>query len=200
MKSRSAEVRDRLAEILSAPTDPEITFNWLEVAGVRLSAMSRASGGLGTTQVYGSFPDTWEVAMSPFVVVPYRWTQLRLPMLTFRDEEGEKLVIYRHVPVDWLIEFVESLIFDADMLAAQVAEPTYSVSGSDVVTHPSHYVGPVPGIECIEVTQHFNFNRGNVIKYVWRAGAKGDEIEDLRKARQYLDFEIDRLTKGRSES
>ena len=77
---------------------------------------------------------------------------------------------------------------------------TYAVSGSDVVTHPSHYVGPVPGIECIQVTQHFNFNRGNVIKYVWRAGAKGDEIEDLRKARQYLDFEIDRLTTERNES
>ena len=77
---------------------------------------------------------------------------------------------------------------------------TYSVAGSDVVTRPSHYVGPVPGIECIEVTQHFNFNRGNVIKYVWRAGAKGDEIEDLRKARQYLDFEIDRLTQERNGS
>lgn len=67
---------------------------------------------------------------------------------------------------------------------------------TDNVAHPHHYAGTVPGIECIEVVQHFNFNRGNVIKYVWRAGAKGDgakEIEDLKKARQYLDFEIARL-------
>lgn len=64
----------------------------------------------------------------------------------------------------------------------------------DNVAHPSHYADTVPGIECIDVVQHFNFNRGNVIKYVWRAGAKGDEVEDLRKARQYLDFEIARLT------
>lgn len=63
----------------------------------------------------------------------------------------------------------------------------------DAVEHPSHYADRVPGIECIEVAQHFNFNRGNAIKYLWRAGAKGDEIEDLRKARQYIGFEIARL-------
>lgn len=63
----------------------------------------------------------------------------------------------------------------------------------DMVEHPSHYTAVVPGIECIQVTQHFNFNRGNVIKYVWRAGVKGDTITDLKKARQYLDFEIARL-------
>jgi hypothetical protein len=63
------------------------------------------------------------------------------------------------------------------------------------VVHPPHYSRRVPGIECIEVVQHFNFNLGNVIKYVWRAGDKGDYLEDLRKARQYLDFEIDRVEK-----
>ena len=38
-----------------------------------------------------------------------------------------------------------------------------------------------------------NFNLGNVIKYVSRAGRKDDILKDLMKARQYLDFEIDRL-------
>ena len=66
----------------------------------------------------------------------------------------------------------------------------------DSVSHPSHY-NQVPGIECIAVVQHFNFNRGNVIKYVWRAGAKGDELEDLCKARKYLDFEIERVRASR---
>ena len=65
---------------------------------------------------------------------------------------------------------------------------------NDPVEHPDHYAETVPGIECIDVVQHFNFNRGNVIKYVWRAGSKGDEVEDLRKARKYLDFEIARMT------
>lgn len=62
----------------------------------------------------------------------------------------------------------------------------------DPVHSPSHY-GVVPGVECIAVTQHFNFNRGNAIKYLWRAGAKGDAVEDLRKAAKYIEFEIARL-------
>lgn len=76
-----------------------------------------------------------------------------------------------------------------------VEEPTPEVE-HDAVEHPNHYTSRVPGIECIQVVQHFNFNRGNAIKYVWRAGLKGDEIEDLRKAKQYIDFEIERIQKN----
>jgi len=63
----------------------------------------------------------------------------------------------------------------------------------DTVDHPSHYNGQVPGIECIQVVRHFNFNRGNAIKYIWRAGCKESEIEDLRKAIWYLEDEIRRI-------
>jgi hypothetical protein len=66
-------------------------------------------------------------------------------------------------------------------------------SDDDPVNHPAHYTGPVPGNECIDVTRHFNFARGNAIKYIWRAGAKGNEVEDLRKAIWYLQDEIARL-------
>jgi hypothetical protein len=62
----------------------------------------------------------------------------------------------------------------------------------DPVHKPAHYQA-VPGVECIEVTQHFSFLRGNVIKYVWRAGSKGKELEDLKKAAWYLNREIKRL-------
>jgi hypothetical protein len=73
-------------------------------------------------------------------------------------------------------------------------------AGGEAVSHPAHY-SSLPAvcsscgepIECIDVVQHMNFNLGNVVKYVWRAGSKGDVLEDLRKARQYLDFEIERL-------
>ena len=67
---------------------------------------------------------------------------------------------------------------------------------NDFITHPHHYAETVPGIECIQVTQHFNFNRGNAIKYIWRAGQKDKEkeIEDLKKAIQYLEFEIERIS------
>ena len=52
--------------------------------------------------------------------------------------------------------------------------------------------------ECIDYIndKNFNFNLGNVCKYITRAGLKDDvdAVEDLKKARQYLDFELKRLT------
>lgn len=60
------------------------------------------------------------------------------------------------------------------------------------VDHPEHYASHPSGAECIEIAEWFSFNLGNVIKYVWRAGKKGDRIEDLKKARWYLEREIER--------
>lgn len=69
---------------------------------------------------------------------------------------------------------------------------------SEAIDHPAHYNTHPAGIECIDVVEHMNFNRGNAVKYIWRAGQKGDELEDLQKARWYLDREIKRLEKRRS--
>ncbi len=66
----------------------------------------------------------------------------------------------------------------------------------DPVDHPQHYTSSPSGVECIDVVEHLTFNRGNAIKYLWRAGSKGDEIEDLKKARWYVDREITRLTRS----
>jgi hypothetical protein len=63
----------------------------------------------------------------------------------------------------------------------------------DPVNHPKHYTSHPSGVECIEITEHLNFNIGNAIKYLWRAGLKGEQIEDLRKARWYVDREIARI-------
>lgn len=60
----------------------------------------------------------------------------------------------------------------------------------DNVNSPSHYRW-LP-VEVIEVTEHLNFCLGNVIKYVLRADHKGKPVEDLEKARWYLDREIQR--------
>jgi hypothetical protein len=76
--------------------------------------------------------------------------------------------------------------------------------GHDMVNHPPHYADTVPGVECIEVTRNFDFNCGNVIKYVWRAGSKAEdgfaliqkEHEDIKKARFYLRDEIKNLEAG----
>lgn len=45
-----------------------------------------------------------------------------------------------------------------------------------------------------------NFNLGNAVKYLARAGRKGDMVEDLKKAQQYIQFEIDALAaEGREQ-
>jgi Protein of unknwon function (DUF3310) len=66
------------------------------------------------------------------------------------------------------------------------------LSSIDYVNHPPHYGQHPTGIECIEVVEEFNFNIGNAIKYLWRAGLKGNEIEDLKKAQWYVLREINR--------
>lgn len=65
---------------------------------------------------------------------------------------------------------------------------------SDNVNHPSHYTSHPSGVECIQITEHMNFNIGNAMKYLWRAGLKSDDArEDLMKARWYADRELERL-------
>lgn len=64
---------------------------------------------------------------------------------------------------------------------------------NDPVNHPSHYTSHPSGVECIDIARHMSFNLGNVLKYIWRAGKKEKEIEDLKKARFYLDDEIKKI-------
>jgi hypothetical protein len=70
---------------------------------------------------------------------------------------------------------------------------------NDPVNHPKHYTEHPSGIECIEITEHLNFCVGNAIKYLWRAGLKGEQVEDLRKARWYIDREIARILNNADE-
>lgn len=65
----------------------------------------------------------------------------------------------------------------------------------DNVNHPKHYTSDPSGVECIEITRHRNFNIGNAIKYLWRAGLKdgNGDIQDLQKAIWYIQDEINRL-------
>jgi hypothetical protein len=61
--------------------------------------------------------------------------------------------------------------------------------------NPSHYKSHPSGIECIDIVEHMSFNIGSAFKYLWRAGRKGPIEEDLRKARWYIDREIERCSK-----
>lgn len=66
------------------------------------------------------------------------------------------------------------------------------------VDHPEHYNAHPSGTECIEIVEHFGFRIGNAMKYLWRAGLKPSStaVEDLEKARWYLDREISRRKQG----
>lgn len=65
----------------------------------------------------------------------------------------------------------------------------------DVVNKPPHYTEHPSGIECIQITEHMGFNLGNAIKYIWRCDLKKDAIEDLKKAKWYIDREISKREK-----
>ena len=66
---------------------------------------------------------------------------------------------------------------------------------TDPVNNPVHYTDHPSGVECIQITEHMNFNLGNAIKYIWRAALKGKQLEDLKKAAWYVNREIARLEK-----
>ena len=77
----------------------------------------------------------------------------------------------------------------------------------DRVYHPNHYtwLKELCGIEVIDITRHMDFDLGNAIKYILRAGHKTEEgmtdseklIEDLKKARFYLDDKIKMLQQSK---
>lgn len=71
-----------------------------------------------------------------------------------------------------------------------------SETAANAVDHPKHYNSHPSGVEAIDIVEHFNFNVGNAIKYLWRCGLKGDEIEDLKKAAWYVNREIERRLSG----
>jgi len=68
---------------------------------------------------------------------------------------------------------------------------------ADAVNHPPHYkVGGIETIDFIEA-KGLDYNLGNVVKYVTRADHKGNKLQDLEKARWYLDRAISNHADGR---
>ena len=109
------------------------------------------------------------------------------------DEEGNKSAISE----------LETAMCDAMQFLKYFIDRNYKEQKADSVNHPAHYNSHPSGIECIEIARHHNFNIGNTIKYLWRAGLKSEEgmedtdkqVEDLKKAIWYLNDEIKRITK-----
>lgn len=69
---------------------------------------------------------------------------------------------------------------------------------NDPVNHPKHYTDHPSGIECIQITEHMDFNLGNALKYIWRCDLKKDAIEDLKKAKWYIDRELAKREKQKT--
>ncbi len=79
----------------------------------------------------------------------------------------------------------------------------YSLEEEDKVNHPSHYcwLKDKCGIEVIDITRHLDFDTGNAVKYLLRAGRKSEDgysnkdktIEDLKKAIFYINDKINML-------
>lgn len=74
------------------------------------------------------------------------------------------------------------------------------VKAPDMVAHPPHYTSSPAkchncgtSIECYWITEHLPFSLGSAVKYIWRRMHKGSALEDLKKARQYITFEIEKL-------
>lgn len=81
------------------------------------------------------------------------------------------------------------------MLFGRVVELHPDNEKPDMVNHPPHYNSHPKGIECIDVIEdgpHHNIN--TAIKYLWRVnwGGKWDDLEDLAKAKWYIEREIRR--------
>ena len=108
------------------------------------------------------------------------------------NEEENKLAISE----------IETAMCDAMQLLKCFIDCNDKEQKTDNVNHPAHYNSHPSGIECIEIARHHNFNIGNTIKYLWRAGLKSEDgvedaykqVEDLNKAIWYIQDEIKRIT------
>lgn len=105
----------------------------------------------------------------------------------YEDDSDEYEYGYHDVPQD-LEDFMDGKYDDMKNDASDWC---------DSINHPSHYVGKIEVIDFIE-DKNLNYNLGNCVKYIARAGKKHEAgmsiqektLEDLRKARWYLDREI----------
>lgn len=90
-------------------------------------------------------------------------------------------------------------VLRGESLATVQARVAFPADRQSTVNHPAHYNAHPSGIEVIEIVRHMGFNLGNVVKYILRCDEKGNAVEDLEKARWYLDDEIAKRKKAVSK-
>ena len=98
---------------------------------------------------------------------------------------------------------LESFLFKYDRPVGLSGAQPAETPQPDRVNRPSHYTSHPSGVECITITEHYDFCVGNAIKYLWRCGLKVEEgmtprdkeIEDLKKAIYYINRKLNNLQK-----
>lgn len=118
----------------------------------------------------------------------------------------EAISVYDNVDQEWLNQEIanfKKLDENSGITSSFFCSDIDLVKGSteevgDTVNHPQHYNRHPSGVECIQVVRWFNFNLGNAIKYIWRAGYKpgATKVQDLKKAIWYLQDELEREADG----
>ena len=119
------------------------------------------------------------------------------------DRKGGDVAEMSECDIDWFFEHSGATIKKniADTVNVTIKKDSVNMpkqTNGDAVNHPSHYQGKIEVIDFIE-DKGLGFNLGNCIKYIARAGKKNPDkrIEDLEKARWYLDREIERVKKAK---
>lgn len=109
------------------------------------------------------------------------------------DKQPEKVA--ESTPVISKKETTESYITADSTKDLYITTTVKPISISNMVDHPAHYnKGKIEVIDFIE-DQQLPFHLGNVVKYIARAGSKGDKLEDLKKAQWYLNRYINEVMK-----
>lgn len=98
--------------------------------------------------------------------------------------------------VEWVpaSEVPDEIRFKANSYAHESVAKAREEDTFQLISHnpvsPDHYSYP-GGVQVIDLTRHMDFLLGNVVKYVARAGRKGNRLEDLKKAETYLRWAIE---------
>ena len=101
-----------------------------------------------------------------------------------KGERVKKTKLSKIAKTREVLQPVKPLIFNG--------QKPIKVPEADMVNHPPHYkIGGVETIEFIEA-KNLNYHLGNAVKYISRAFYKGNPLQDLKKARFYIDREIAR--------
>jgi hypothetical protein len=109
------------------------------------------------------------------------------------------IMVYDEVMIEEII--IEGAKFESTLGQIDELEDAFNESlelPKELVNHPSHYNrGKYEVIDVIE-DWHLGFNLGNAIKYIGRCGHKDDPVQELEKAKWYIQREIDRIKKERN--